>query len=128
PLQGVRELQVLDLDDDGMLDIVGRLDNRTAILRNLGHWSFVYTQAWPSALGRLQSFTSEPADANPTEWITDARVLAAGPFDYDNDGRPDTWVWTDDVKRPLRLFHNEGGTKFTETTNLLPSLPSINSP
>jgi len=59
---------------------------------------------------------------------TNAKVLAVGSLDYDNDGREDIWLWTDDVTKPLRLFHNEGDGKFSDATDVLPPLPRITSP
>lgn len=54
--------------------------------------------------------------------------LGTNLIDYDNDGLADNWLWNEDDDKPLQLFHNEGDSKFTDKTDILPPLPRITSP
>jgi hypothetical protein len=122
-LSDIRSIGVVDIDNKGLLDIVLEFDKEYLVLRNRD-WRFQLT----SAPARLHSRLHEIDDINPTDLVRDAQILANGTLDYDNDGLPDIWLWTDDAKNPLRLFHNEGHGKFSDKTDILPPLPRITSP
>ncbi len=96
-------LIAFDANNDGRVDLlIGHGSGATLLLAH-------ETQTLPIAAKRM-------------ELATNSAVRQMGFFDYDNDGWMDLWLLTDDANKPLRLFRNVNGTRFEDTTNLLPEL------
>ena len=85
---------LIDVDGDGLLDIVLAGPDKIHLYRNLGNY-------------RFQDITAGSGLKQAGYW----QGVAVG--DYDNDGRPDLYVCGYNCSA---LYHNEGGGKFRDVT------------
>ena len=85
---------IIDVDGDGLMDIVLLGPDKVRLYRNLGS-------------GKFTDITQESGLRQPGNWSG----VAVG--DYDNDGKPDLLICG---YNSIALYHNEGSGKFRDVT------------
>lgn len=99
-----------DYNNDGLPDIlVGGAHGACSLLRNVNGSRFAET----------------PASRQLSAWLKNVNIEDAAFIDFDNDGRLDLLVAGESTVpggRAVQLFHNEGGGRFSNVTDMLPSM------